>query len=145
MILAPCVAPSASKEDRDAALKKMQDIQDQLKKGADFGEMAKKYSEDPGSKDKGGDLGYFSRGDMVPSFEQAAFGTPVGQMTPIVTTDFGYHIIKVEEKKAATPMQLDDIKDDLKEYLFQQRAAKRFDTYIQDLRSKADIKINNLD
>src|SRR5207302_1954849 len=67
------VPPAASKADKDAALQKIKDIQARLKKGEDFAELAKKYSEDPGSKDHGGDLGYFSRGEMVPAFNKAAF------------------------------------------------------------------------
>jgi peptidyl-prolyl cis-trans isomerase C len=139
------VAPNASQQDKDAALKKIQDVQARLKKGEDFADLAKKYSDDPGSKDHGGDFGYFSRGDMVPAFEKVAFGLDVGQTSDIVTTDFGYHIIQVQEKKAATSMSLDEIKDDLREYLFQQRGAKRFESYVKDLRSKADIKVNSLD
>ncbi len=139
------VSPNASKDDKDAAMKKIKEAQARLKKGDDFAEVAKKYSEDPGSKDRGGDLGYFSRGDMVPAFDKAAFALDVGQTSDIVTSDFGYHIIQVQEKKAATKMSLDEIKDDLKEYLFQQRGAKRFESYVKELRSKADIKINNLD
>jgi peptidyl-prolyl cis-trans isomerase C len=139
------VPPNASKEEKDAAFKKIKDIQARLKKGEDFGELAKKYSDDPGSKDRGGDLGYFSRGDMVPAFDKAVFALNVGQNSDIVETDFGYHIIQLEEKKAASKMSLEDIKDDLREYLFQQRGAKRFETYVKDLRSKADIKINSLD
>jgi len=139
------VGPNASKEERAAALAKIKDVQRQLKAGADFADLAKKYSDDPGSKDHGGDLGYFSHGDMVDTFEKAAFALNVGDTSDIVSTDFGYHIIRIDEKKAASKFSYDDVKDDLKEYLFQQRAAKKFETYIKDLRSKAEIKINNLD
>jgi peptidyl-prolyl cis-trans isomerase C len=139
------VSPTASKDEKDAAMKKIKEAQAHLKKGEDFADVAKKYSDDPGSKDRGGDLGYFSRGDMVPAFDKAAFSLDVGQTSDIVTTDFGYHIIQVQEKKAAGKMSLDEIKDDLREYLFQQRGAKRFESYVKDLRSKADIKINSLD
>ena len=139
------VAPDASKAEKDAALAKIKDAQAALKKGDDFAAVAKKYSDDPGSKDRGGDLGYFGRGDMVPQFDQAVSSLQVGQTSGIVTTEFGYHLIQVQEKKAASPMSLDEIKDDLREYLYQQRGAKRFDTYVKDLRTKADIKINNLE
>jgi parvulin-like peptidyl-prolyl isomerase len=137
------VDSKAPQADRDAALKKIQDIQKQLKNGGDFSELAKKYSEDPGSKERGGDLGCFAHGDMVPPFDKAAFALDVGQTSDIVTTDFGYHIIRLEEKKAARKISYDDVKEDLKDYLFQQRAAKKFEAYIKDLRAKADIKINN--
>jgi parvulin-like peptidyl-prolyl isomerase len=81
----------------------------------------------------------------VPEFDQAVASLNVGQTSDIITTEFGYHLIQVQEKKAASPMSLDEIKDDLKEYLYQQRGAKRFDTYVKDLRTKADVKINSLD
>lgn len=139
------VPPAATQAQRDESLKKMKDVQNQLKKGADLPELAAKYSEDPQSKERGGDLGYFSRGEMVPSFEKTAFGLPVGQTSDIVRTDFGYHLIQVEEKKAAQKTNLDEIKDDLREYLFQQRAAKRMEAYIKELRAKSEIKVNNLD
>jgi parvulin-like peptidyl-prolyl isomerase len=138
------VDPHASEAERSAALKKIQDIQSQLKNGADFSELAKKYSQDPGSASRGGDLGYFTKGDMVPSFEKAAFSLDVGQTSDIVKTDFGYHIIHVDEKKAESKFGFDEVKDDLREYLFQQRAAKKFEEYVKDLRSKAAIKINDL-
>lgn len=139
------VLPTASKEEKDASLKKAKEALAKIKKGEDFADIAKQYSDDPGSKERGGDLGYFSRGDMVPPFEKVAFALEVGQTSDIVTTDFGYHVIQVLEKKAASKMSLDEIKDDLRDYLFQQRAAKRFEGYIKELRAKADIKINKLD
>jgi peptidyl-prolyl cis-trans isomerase C len=139
------VPPTASKSDKDAARKKIEEAQKELKKGGDFAELAKKYSEDPGSKERGGDLGYFSRGDMVEAFDKTAFSLNVGQTSDIIQTDFGYHIIRVEEKKAAGKLSFDEIKDDLKEYLYQQRGAKKFEQYVKDLRAKADIKINKID
>lgn len=139
------VPPKASKDIRDAAQKKAKDLLARIKKGEELTDLAKQFSDDPGSKERGGDLGYFSKGDMVEPFEKAAFGLEVGQTSEVVATDFGFHIIQVTEKKASSKMSLDEIKDDLKEYLFQQRAAKRFETYIKDLRAKADIKVNNLD
>jgi len=138
------VPPNASKGDKDTAMNRIKDVQKQLKDG-DFAELAKKYSEDPGSRERGGDLGYFAKGDMVGPFDKAAFSLNVGQTSDIITTDFGYHIIRVEEKKAASKFTLEDVKDDLKEYLFQQRAAKKFEAYLKELRSKADIKVNNLE
>ncbi len=139
------VPPGASTTAKEEAIKKLKDVQARVKKGEDFAELARKYSEDPGSKERGGDLGYFSRGDMVPAFDKAAFTLGVGQTSEIITTDFGYHVIQVLEKKAASRMSYDEVKDDLREYLFQQRGAKRFESYVKELRSKADIKINNLE
>lgn len=95
------VASDASDEDKAAAKLKLEDIRNQIIDGADFSELAKKYSDDPGSKDKGGNLGFFQKGMMVPPFEQAAFSLSPGQLSSIVETDFGFHLIKVIEKKAA--------------------------------------------
>jgi peptidyl-prolyl cis-trans isomerase C len=139
------VAPTATKQEKEAALDKIKDIQKRIKKGEDFAELARKNSEDPGSKEHGGDLPPFSHGEMVPPFEKAAFSMNVGDTSDIITTDFGYHILQVMEKKAASKPSFDEIKDDLRDYLFQQRGAKRFEQYVKDLRAKADIKVNKLD
>ena len=84
------------------------------KKGADFAELAKKYSEGP-TKDKGGDLGFFEKGKMVPAFEEAAYALKEGEISEIVRTPFGYHIIKVEEIKEARTKPLDEVKGEIVE------------------------------
>ena len=139
------VAPTAPKAERDAALDKVKGIQKRLKRGEDFSDLARKNSDDPGSKEHGGELPPFSRGEMVPPFEKAAYALNVGETSDVVTTDFGYHILQVMEKKAASKPSFDDVKDDLRDYLFQQRGAKRFEQYVKDLRAKADIKVNKID
>ena len=87
----------------DAAVKaKAEDVLKQAKGGADFAELAKKYSEDEGSAKNGGDLDYFGRGKMVPEFDQVVFTMQPGQISDLVKTQFGYHIIKLVDKKPAT-------------------------------------------
>ncbi len=139
------VDKNATMEQKSAALKKIKDAQAEIKGGADFEAVAKKYSDDPGSKNRGGDLGFFAKGDMVPEFEKAAFSLNVGQISEPVLTDFGYHIIKVEEKRAAKKVAYEDIKDDLKELLNQKAAQKKYEVWIKDLKEKSNIKINSLD
>ena len=78
--------------------KEANEILEQIKAGKDFAELAKKYSQCPSGK-RGGDLGYFGRGRMVPEFENAAFSTPKGEVSKPVKTQFGYHIIKVTDTK----------------------------------------------
>src|SRR5215469_13318204 len=89
-------------------LKTADKVEADLKSGKDFAAEAKQYSMDPGSKDKGGELGTFRRGQMVPAFDQAAFSLPVGQVSAPVKSPFGYHIIVVEEKQPGTKATLDN-------------------------------------
>jgi len=88
------------------------EILEKLKGGADFAEMARQHSTGP-TKDKGGDLGYFERGKMVPEFEEAAFALESGEISEIVKTQFGYHIIKVEDKKEGHTDKLEDVRIDI--------------------------------
>lgn len=90
---------------------KAEDVLKRVRAGEDFGELAKQYSGDPGSKDKGGDLGWFKRGQMVKPFEDAAFSLQPGQVSDVIETDFGFHIIKVEEKRTAKDEQGKDAEE----------------------------------
>jgi peptidyl-prolyl cis-trans isomerase D len=94
------VPAGASQKDKDAAHAKAEDILKQLQAGANFAALAKKYSDDPGTKGNGGDLGSFPRGEMVKPFEDAAFSLKPGQMT-IVQTQFGFHVLKVDDIEEA--------------------------------------------
>lgn len=102
--------------------KKAEDVLKQAKKGAKFEDLAKKYSEDPGTKDKGGDLGWLVQGQTVKEFEQTAFGLPVGGMSDLVQTVYGFHIIKVLEKETAHTKSLAEVKDTLRAPLVRQKA-----------------------
>jgi parvulin-like peptidyl-prolyl isomerase len=137
------VAEDADLKEKTAARNKITDILKKILEGADFAEMAEKHSDDKGSakEGRGGDLGTFTRGDMVPPFEKTAFQLPVGQVSEIVETPFGYHIIKVEEKRAATRLPYDEVKNDLREYLLRSQAQNVFENYISTLRKTASIKV----
>ncbi|HOW27083.1 MAG TPA: peptidylprolyl isomerase [Elusimicrobiota bacterium] len=131
----------ASFKDKSQIRQKIEDLRKKIAGGEDFGNVAVKESDDKGSAVRGGDLGYFTRGQMVPEFEKAAFETAVGQVSPVVQTEFGYHIILVEEKKAATKLKYEDVSDDLKEYLYRTKAQSIFEQYVQDLRKNATVKV----
>jgi peptidyl-prolyl cis-trans isomerase C len=92
---------------------------ERVKKGEDFAKVAAELSKDPGSGKEGGDLGWFEKGRMVPEFSEAAFKLEKGQVSDIVKTQFGFHIIKVEDKRDKKPPEFDAVKDQLKRYLMQ--------------------------
>lgn len=97
------------------------EVKAKLNDGEDFADLAKEYSTDPGSKDQGGELGYFGRGRMVPEFEEAAFDLGIGKISEPVQTDLGYHIIKVEDKKEAKEATFEGSKEEIREILVDQQ------------------------
>jgi peptidyl-prolyl cis-trans isomerase D len=103
---------------------KAEDVLKQAKKGAKFEDLAKKYSEDPGTKDKGGDLGWITQGQTVPEFEKTAFGLDKGKMSDLVKTQYGFHIIKVLDKETAHTKPFDEVKDSIKVPLLLAKADK---------------------
>ena len=108
----------------DAARTKADDIEKQLKSGGNFADLAKKYSEDPGSAQNGGLLPPITRGRTVPEFEQAAFNTPVGQTTGVIRTSYGFHIIHVEAKQQARLKPLDEVKSQIEPLIKQQQVGQ---------------------
>ena len=105
--------PAADEKARAAARTKAEDVLAKVKKGADFAKLAQDVSEDPGTAGKGGDLGLFSRGHMVPAFDTAAFALEPGAVSDVVETPFGFHIIKVEEKLPGGQKPLDAVRDEI--------------------------------
>ena len=121
----------------EAAKAKAEDVQKQLKAGANFGDLAKKYSEDPGSAQEGGLLPPLTRGRTVPEFEQAAFNTPKGQTTEIIRTSYGFHIIQVEDKQSARVKPLDEVKAQVEPAIRQQKAAAAAQSLANSVQSLA--------
>lgn len=117
-----------SDAEKKAALAKAQDLLKQLKAGADFAQLAMKNSEDSSNAPKGGDLGWGVRGTWVPEFDKAAFALKPGEISGIVTTEFGYHIIKVDEKEDARVKPFDEVKEQLATELKKQRVTDQMQT-----------------
>lgn len=114
--------PNASQETLDAVRLKAQKVLDEARAGADFAKLAEKYSEDPGSKKQGGDLGFFTRDKMVKPFSDAAFSMKPGQISDLVATRFGWHIIKVEQVHEAKEPKLSEVHDKIRDKLVQDAA-----------------------
>jgi peptidyl-prolyl cis-trans isomerase D len=99
------------------ARKKAESIREEAVKGKDFAQLAKQYSEDPGTKDHGGDLGYLTRGQLVPEFEQEAFSLKVGEISKVIQTPYGFHILKVDDIQEAKVEPLEKVKDQIATFL----------------------------
>ncbi|HEY6770307.1 MAG TPA: peptidylprolyl isomerase [Candidatus Sulfotelmatobacter sp.] len=117
-----------------------EDLLKQIKGGANFEELAKKYSEDPGSAKEGGSLGFIGKGRTVPEFEKAAFSLPKGQVSDLVKSSYGFHIIRVDDKQDAHMKTLDEVKNDitplLKQQKAQQIAQKQAETLLNQAKSQ---------
>jgi peptidyl-prolyl cis-trans isomerase C len=130
----------ASQEEKDTARKKIEELLVQVKEGADFAELAKEHSEGP-SNERGGDLGFFARGQMVKPFEDAAFALVEGEISDVVETQYGYHIIKATGKKPQRQVPFDEVKDQIQQSLFQEKANTEVSNWIAALRESATIEI----
>lgn len=115
------------------------DIHARIKKGENFADLAKKFSKDRGSADKGGDVGYFTRGKMVPEFENAAASLKPGEVSEPVKTRFGYHIIKLTDIKQGTRASFEQSAESIQRQLLGEKRKKVFDTYVEKL--KGELKV----
>lgn len=132
----------------DAARAKAEDILKQVRAGGDFAELANKYSEDPGNKEpdgkgKGGELGWFIKGQMVPEFEKVAFSMNKGQISDLVQSNYGFHIIQTEDKEVAHVKPLSEVKDSIEQTKKLQKVADLMDKTANA--AEADARTNTLD
>ncbi|MFE8604907.1 peptidylprolyl isomerase [Archangium violaceum] len=134
------VDAKATPEQVETANKKAQALAVEARKpGVDFAELAKKKSEGPSASD-GGDLGFFRRGVMVPAFERVAFTLKEGEVSEPVRTQFGWHVLKVEERRAVDVAPFEQVKGELENRLKMQKTEKFVEQYVQELRQKASIE-----
>jgi peptidyl-prolyl cis-trans isomerase D len=125
------------------ALHRAEDLLKQVKSGGNFEELAKKYSEDPGSAKQGGSLGWIGKGQTVPEFEKVAFSLPKGQISDIVKSSFGFHIIRVDDKQEGHTKTLDEVKDQIEPILKRQKAQQVAQKEADDLLKQA--RANGID
>ncbi len=125
---------NASDSDRNAAREKAQKVLDEVRSNpANFGALAKQHSQDPGSAERGGDLGFFGRGEMVPQFDEAVFSLDKGQISDLVQSDFGFHIIQVNEIKESVAPPLAQVRDKIADEIRSQLATKRMTEMTENL------------
>jgi len=120
-------------KDEAAVKAKAEDVLKQARSGADFAALAKQYSDDEANAKNGGDLDFFGRGRMVPQFDQVAFAMEPGQISDLVKTEYGYHIIKLTDKKPGTSRSLDDVRQQITEQLLSERAQAQATTLAETL------------
>jgi peptidyl-prolyl cis-trans isomerase D len=126
-------------KDVEAVKKQAEDLLAQVKKGADFAQLATKYSQDEVSAKKGGDLDFFPQGQMVPEFDKAAFALAPGQISDLVKSQYGFHIIKVTDKKAATTRPLDEVRPQIEDQLKWERAQAEAQRAADDVAGKLKL------
>ena len=125
---------------RTKARAQIEAVQKRAKAGEDFAKLAQEHSQD-GSAAQGGDLNYFTKDQMVPPFANAAFALKPGEVSDVVTTQFGYHVIKVTDHKPAGAVPLEQVSDRVKQFLAQQKKQQQADTFITALKQKSKIEV----
>ena len=142
LIKTPLPGPDEKVDEKGVAeaQRRAEDLLKQLKAGAKFEDLAKKYSEDPGSAKEGGSLGWIGRGRTVPEFEKVAFSLPKGQISDLVKSSYGFHIIRVDDRQEAHMKTLDEVKAEIEPILKQQKAQQMAQKQAEDLLQAAKTK-----
>ncbi|HJQ29268.1 MAG TPA: peptidylprolyl isomerase [Rubrobacter sp.] len=122
---------------------KAEEVKQQLQNGGDFAKLAKQYSQDPGSAEKGGDLGCLGKGETVPDFEEAAFGAEKDEIIGPVQTQFGYHLLEVTDIKPKHTRSLGEVESQIKSQLVTQKQSEEFSKWIEEQKNKRDVKYLN--
>ncbi len=132
------VKPEAEESVKKEAMEQIESIRDKLREGGDFAALAKEFSSCP-SSEQGGDLGFFTKGRMVAPFEEAAFQLEPGQISEVVETPFGYHLIQVLERSPASTADYDEVKGSLEPFLKQQKVREQVQAHLEASKRRSDI------
>jgi len=133
--------PMGTQDDRAAIRAQMEPILERARAGEDFAALAKEFSEDSGTRANGGDTGFFPRGTMVAPFEHVAFSLDEGEISDPVDTVYGVHIIKLEERQAPRLLPLDEVRDQLRDYVRDEKMEAAVQDKLDALRAEADVKV----
>ena len=135
------VDPSATDADKQKARTKAEDLLKRAQGGEDFAKLASENSDDPGSKTQGGDLSWLPPGRTVPPFDKAAFAlTKPNELSPVVETDFGYHVIQLLERKEASAVPFEQAKGRITEFLRQRQVQERLQAHVEELKTKGKVE-----
>ncbi len=135
------VARDATPEQKQAARAKAEEVLAKVRKGEDFAILAKQYSQDPGSAAQGGDLGFFARGEMVKEFETSVWALADGELSSVVETPFGFHVIKRITVRPAGLRPLDEVRGEVRQYLTGQKMQVEVQKFSDSLRQSAKIEV----
>jgi parvulin-like peptidyl-prolyl isomerase len=133
--------PMGTQDDRAAVRKQIEPILQRARSGEDFGALAREFSEDSSTKGSGGDTGFFYRGTMVPAFEEIAFTLEPGEISDPVDTVFGVHILKLEGRQPSRLLPLDEVREQLRDYVRDEKMEAAVSAKIDELRSAADVQV----
>lgn len=135
------VPQNADEATNKALLEKALDIQQRAQKGEDFAELARKYSDDPNAAKDGGELGAFKKGDLVPEMEEMVMGLNPGEVSGLVRSKGGIHIVKLEKKYLGDIRPFDEAKQEIEELLYKKKSEERFTQWVEELRKNAAVDI----
>jgi parvulin-like peptidyl-prolyl isomerase len=130
-----------TRDDRAAIRERMVPILERARAGEDFAALAREHSDDSATAGNGGDTGFFHRGQMVPAFEEAAFALQAGEISELVETPFGVHIIRMEQRKPARLLPLDEVRDPLREHMREEKMAAAVEAETARLRREAKVEM----
>lgn len=133
--------PMGTADDRAAIHRQMEPIFERARSGEDFAALAREYSEDSGTREEGGDTGFFQHGAMVKPFEEVAFALEPGEISDPVETGYGLHIIRVEEHKEAELLPLDEVREFLRDHVREEKTESAVRAEIDELRAAADVEV----
>jgi peptidyl-prolyl cis-trans isomerase C len=133
--------PLGTQDDRAALRKQMEPILERARGGEDFAALAREFSEDAATRSAGGDTGFFGPGTMVPEFEYAAYSLKVGEISDPVSTVFGVHILKLEERQEPRLLPLDEVREQLRDYIRGEKMEAAVQEKLDELRAAADIEV----
>jgi peptidyl-prolyl cis-trans isomerase C len=133
--------PMGTADDRAAIHRQMAPILERARSGEDFAALAREFSEDSGTREEGGDTGFFQHGTMVRPFEEVAFALEPGEISDPVETGYGLHILRIEERKEAELLPLDEVREFLRDHIRQEKIESAVQAEIDELRAAADVDI----